>query len=174
MEILARKQMSIGQNKNRIKMDNKGLTLLEVLISMAILGIITVSFISVFTSTNLNINFSGKKVDATVETKSILDEIRSKTTNSEIKNIDDLKGIIEAVLNDNGDYKIFNEDNDDFYKYNNKKIHCLVQEQGINIGPIGNSDNNMYKIKIILFYDNGEKNVELSTYIPIKEDENEK
>lgn len=171
---MARKQMSIGQNKNRIKMDNKGLTLLEVLISMAILGIITVSFISVFTSTNLNINFSGKKVDATVETKSILDEIRSKTTNSEIKNIDDLKGIIEAVLNDNGDYKIFNEDNDDFYKYNNKKIHCLVQEQGINIGPIGNSDNNMYKIKIILFYDNGEKNVELSTYIPIKEDENEK
>lgn len=31
----------------------------------------------------------------------------------------------------------------------------------------------MHKIKILLFYENEKKNIELSTYIPIKEDENE-
>ncbi|WP_442870569.1 type IV pilus modification PilV family protein [Clostridium sp. Cult2] len=44
-----------------VTINSKGLTLLEVLITLAILGIIVVSFFSLFTRTNLNINYSGKR-----------------------------------------------------------------------------------------------------------------
>lgn len=179
MKALTQKILMLnGLNKNMLKLNNKGLTLLEVLITLAILGIIAVSFISIFSITNINISFSGKKANATVEAKSILDEIHSKA----IIDIGNIKNIIVNVLNDKGytrdDYEIFNIDDIDndhnFYKYNNKKIHCLINKESIEIWSIKNFKNaiksNLYKIKILLYYDNGKKNVELSTYIPIKED----
>lgn len=178
MEILTQK-ISIFNGQNKIKMNNKGLTLLEVLITLAILGIITVLFISIFTTTNLNINFSGKKVNAIVESKSILDEIRSKIANSHIENSQEFNDIIREVLNLHykGNNKIFDLDDNDLYKYSNKKIHCGIDEETIVGKSIENLENDiessMCKVKIILFYDKGKKNIELSTYIPLEEDKNE-
>ena len=159
-----------------IKINDKGLTLLEVLITLAILAVITASFFSLFTTTNLNINISGKKVESVREVKSILDEINSKVTDAKIKNDQDFKGVVEEILNKRGyhnNYKIFDNDND-FFKYQNKKIHCLIERQNIYIESTDNSSisSNVEKIKIILFYDKGKKNVQISTYIPIKEDGN--
>ncbi|WP_025641209.1 type IV pilus modification PilV family protein [Schnuerera ultunensis] len=159
-----------------VKINDKGLTLLEVLITLAILAVITVSFFSLFTTTNLNINFSSRKVESVREGKSILDEINSEVTDAQIENDQDFKGIVEEILNKKGyhnNYKIFDNDND-FFKYENKKIHCLIERQNIYIESTDNSSirSNVQKIKIILFYDKGKKNVQLSTYVPIKEDRN--
>ncbi|CCQ95977.1 hypothetical protein CULT_340022 [[Clostridium] ultunense Esp] len=159
-----------------VKINDKGLTLLEVFITLAILAVITVSFFSLFTTTNLNINFSSRKVESVREGKSILDEINSEVTDAQIENDQDFKGIVEEILNKKGyhnNYKIFDNDND-FFKYENKKIHCLIERQNIYIESTDNSSirSNVQKIKIILFYDKGKKNVQLSTYVPIKEDRN--
>lgn len=179
MEVLTPKITKFnGQNK--MKISNKGLTLLEILITLAILGVVAISFISLFTTTNLNINFSGEKVDATVEAKSILDEIRSRTTNYPKGEEQKLREIIIEILDSHykGNYEIFNKDDNNFYKYSNKKIHCCIKEETITEKSVenieSNIESNMYKIKVILFYNNGKKNIELSTYIPIKEDGNGK
>lgn len=162
-----------------VTINSKGLTLLEVLITLAILGIIVVSFFSLFTRTNLNINYSGKKIKAVIEAKSILDEIHSEVVNTQKENDQDYDTIVQQVLNSKDykdNYEIFTNDNN-FHKYNNKIIHCLIEEQDIDIKPTENSNNTdlkMQKIKVILFYDNGKGKVELSTYTPIEEDENEK
>lgn len=144
-----------------VKINDKGLTLLEVLITLAILAVITVSFFSLFTTTNLNINFSSRKVESVREGKSILDEINSEVTDAQIENDQDFKGIVEEILNKKGyhnNYKIFDNDND-FFKYENKKIHCLIERQNIYIESTDNSSirSNVQKIKIILFYDKGRK-----------------
>lgn len=114
-----------------VKINDKGLTLLEVLITLAILAVITVSFFSLFTTTNLNINFSSRKVESVREGKSILDEINSEVTDAQIENDQDFKGIVEEILNKKGyhnNYKIFDNDND-FFKYENKKSIVLLRDK---------------------------------------------
>lgn len=161
-----------------VKINNKGFTLLEALISLAILGIIIVSFLSLFSSTNININFSGKKVKVVREVKSILDEIHLKSTKVLIEDDEKLKAIVKEVLEDRGyrdDYIIFDNDKN-FEKHLNKKIHCLIEEQIVDIKGIENSNNifsNILKIKINFFYENGNRKVQLSNYVFIEEDENE-
>lgn len=168
----------VKMNKKVMNINNKGLTLLEVLITLAILGIVVVSFITIFTNTNTTINYSGQKVNAISEVKSILDEIRSKISN------DFNQGYIEIMVSEilernfGSNYLIFQEDEKEFYRYDNKKIHCLIKNQNIEVKPAEghgiNIRTDLFKIKIINFYDNGNKNVELSAYIPNKEDEDGK
>lgn len=149
-----------------IIIDNRGFTLLEVLITLAILSIIVLSFLSVFTSTNLTINYSGKKTNAITEVKGILDEINSKIDNDRAAEVNN---IVKEVLHEKyrEEYLIFSE-TPGFYKYDNKKIHCLIVEEEISIESSNIVSDNITEIKIILFYDHGKKKIELSTYIPNK------
>lgn len=127
-----------------VSINSKGLTLLEVLITLAILGVIIASFFTLFTSTNLNIGFSSKKVEAVREGKSILDEIHSTVTNPNNSNNQDFNNTVEDLLKargHEGNYKMFHTD-DDFYNYQDKKIHCLIEEQGIII-EANNGTNNI-------------------------------
>ena len=169
--------ISNGLDRNN-NIDNKGLTLLEVLITLAILGVVAISFITLFTNTNLTINYSGKKITAIMEGKKILDQISLKAKTFEVIDENLMKGIISKIL-EKDDYKIFQKDNEELYKYdkkNNYKMHFLIQNQSMELEMDIGSDiirSNATKIKVVVFYDNGKKKVDLSNYIPTKEDINE-
>ncbi|NMB28084.1 MAG: prepilin-type N-terminal cleavage/methylation domain-containing protein [Tissierellia bacterium] len=169
--------ISNGLDK-KIHINDKGLTLLEVLITLAILSIVVIAFITLFTDTNLTINYSGKKTTAIAKGKSTLDEISLKAKTSKTIDGNTVKKTISKIL-EKDSYKIFEEDKEELYKYdkeNNYKVHFLIQNQSIELEADSSSDtitSNAIKIKMVVFYDNGKKKVELSTYIPTKEDINE-
>lgn len=182
MEFLTLKTIISNGSDKKININDKGLTLLEVLITLAILSIVVVSFISIFTNTNLTINHSGKKTTAIMEGKSVLDKISLETKTFETINENTIENIISQILDQNN-YKIFKEDNQEFNKYdkeNNYKMHFLIQDQSIELKELEseNSPNtiisNAIKTKVVVFYDYGKKKVELSNYIPTKEEINEK
>lgn len=60
--------------KNALR-NQKGLTLIEILIGMAILGIISISFIPVLTSTFIQIYRSGSRTEAQYSNQRILEKI---------------------------------------------------------------------------------------------------
>ena len=94
MEFLTLKTIISNGSDKKININDKGLTLLEVLITLAILSIVVVSFISIFTNTNLTINHSGKKTTAIMEGKSVLDKISLETKTFETINENTIENII--------------------------------------------------------------------------------
>ncbi|QZY56983.1 type IV pilus modification PilV family protein [Crassaminicella profunda] len=72
----------------KILSDKKGFTLIEIIISLAILGIIVVSFTTTFTSSFSGIFSSGKKSQALHQAQIQMDrKINSVTTGSDTLNI---------------------------------------------------------------------------------------
>lgn len=168
--------VSYGQS-NPFK-NKKGMTLLEVLIALAILGIITISFITFFTNTNLGITYSGKRINAIRETKGILDEINlilgKNITYSLIKQ--EVEDLLENEHKE--EYEIFTEEDANIYEYDGYKFHCLILNQDLYLGQaltsINGVEDNIVEIKMINFYDNREKYIELSIYVLVSEDKYEK
>ncbi len=156
--------ISIGQKDRGISMNNKGLTLLEVLITLAILGIVSISFIGLFTQTNIGITYSGNRLNAIMEASSILNKIGSKIDSSDqIYDIENVKEIVDEILEK------------DYPQYEDKNIKYFIEEQPLDLRQ---SNGNLItvsiaKIKVLIFYDDNNKKVELSTYVPIEEDKNE-
>lgn len=153
---------------------NKGMSLLEVILALAIFSIIVVSFLNLFTNVNIGIIYSGEKLDATLEAKTLLDKINIALKDSGYKTKDDIKYIIENMLNNDDSYKnefkIFTTE-EEFYNYQ-KKIHFLISKKDINVdGDIGIQHG--HELRILNFYDSGKKMIELSIYIPQGEDYNE-
>ena len=179
MGLLTQKVLMFNGLDKKLNINYKGLTLVEVLMTLAILSVIVVSFITLFTNTNLTINYSERKTTAIMEGKSVLNKISLETKIFETINVNTIKEIISRIL-DKDSYKIFEEDEEEFYKYdkeNNYKMHFLIQNQSIELEANSSSDtliSNVIRIKIVVFYNNGKNKIELSTYIPTKEDVNEK
>lgn len=119
-----------------------------------------VSFITFFKDTNIIISSSGKKINAIMESKSFLDTISSRIKTDKTS---DINKIVNHVLKDNyiDDFIIFTTE-DDIYTYNKKRIHLLIKDEVI---IIKSKSYNATKIKIILFYKNGKRQVGLSNYI---------
>ena len=63
----------------------------------------------------------------------------------------------------------------DYPQYEDKNIKYFIEEQPLDLRQ---SNGNLItvsiaKIKVLIFYDDNNKKVELSTYVPIEEDKNE-
>lgn len=77
--------------------DKKGLTLVEVLISLLILGIIVFSFISLFGTGFVNIFSMGAKDRAMAQASDIMETLYKEQGNDGFENI----GQIETIINEN-------------------------------------------------------------------------
>jgi len=147
--------VSYGQN-------NKGMTLLEVMMTLAIFGIIAVTFMSYFTNMSIGITNSGKRMDATLEAKSILDQISIKIKENNDEEI--LEEILQVLSKYDGSNESFIKKND-YYEYEGSKINCFIKKDKMKIDEL-NSSVIVYEVKILNFYDNGRRKVELTTYVP--------
>lgn len=66
--------------KNRLKFKRGGFTLIEIIISIAILAIIAVFFLSIFTNSFATIFTMGNKTGAAIENQNLLEAYYSGTT----------------------------------------------------------------------------------------------
>lgn len=99
-------------------MDNKGFTLIEVIISVAILGIITLMTLSLFSTTFLNIVRFGDVTEVVVENQETIEHLLSDETyvtpvpgqtvnapaNSEMMFTPTIGGIGASVITTTGNY----------------------------------------------------------------------
>ena len=81
----------MGYIMKRIIKNNKGVTLLEIIISLAILGIIFTVLINAFSFGTINIIHSGQKSEELMNLQSIVDEVNSSNFNDKSELVDYLK-----------------------------------------------------------------------------------
>jgi prepilin-type N-terminal cleavage/methylation domain-containing protein len=80
------------------KLNENGMTLIEVIIAMAILGIMVVSFLAVFTNSFSIIFNHGRKSSSLMAANSIMDKIYESSIGSGCTDIDDVKTMIVGVM----------------------------------------------------------------------------
>lgn len=130
-----------SQNKN------KGLTLIEILISLAILGIILVSFLTLFTSAFSNIFSMGRKTDAANEAQAFIETVYQK-------------GLIEIVdiANTFGSTNVLNLSDMNSSQY----VTGGSDKQTFHNISLGTHA----KVTIMIIYEKGKKQVKLSAIVP--------
>jgi prepilin-type N-terminal cleavage/methylation domain-containing protein len=127
----------------------KGFTLVELIMAMAILGIIAISFLHLFTSSTISLHNAGNLSKATAEAQSFLD----KTYTDGIvymETLDAADNTISKVLTASALKGAF---------VVGEKARYLVESVTIS-GKV------IPKITVLLFYDSGKRSVVLSTLIP--------
>lgn len=73
-------------------MNNRGFTLVEVIISMALVGILAISFIPIVTTQYVNIYKSGDKSEATYKA---LEDVENQISDPNIKVVDEVEDNVE-------------------------------------------------------------------------------
>ena len=105
---------------NKIIKSNKGVTLLEIIISLAILGIIITALVNAFSFGAINIFYSGQKSEELMNLQSIISQINSEDFSN--------KGDIESFLTAKG-YKQTSSESDLKNKTNDKMINFYVSNE---------------------------------------------
>jgi len=132
--------------------NQKGLTLIEVIIAVTILTIIAVAFIPLFSTSFSNIFAYGDK-DLTMAYAS--DQMEMLYSRQPFSNVDELKNKLS------GGQSV--DTRDDLYSYN-PDYDFNYYIEGVNISD-GDTDINGYKVTIVSFYREGDRKVELSSFI---------
>jgi prepilin-type N-terminal cleavage/methylation domain-containing protein len=127
---------------------NKGLTLIEIIVAIAILGIILVPLIGMFTNGFTNIFTMGNKTRAVTEAQAVLDFIYSEKTYDPI--------VLTSVFNI--DSKV-DEDIENSNYNPAKPIYYSVIEVNI-------KDELFNKVTVLVFYQKGKRYITLSALIP--------
>ncbi|MCR3921438.1 MAG: prepilin-type N-terminal cleavage/methylation domain-containing protein [Firmicutes bacterium] len=123
--------------KINLKINNKGFTLVEVLVAMVILAIITVSFINAFSSGYIQIVSMGNKTSAMKHAQEIIDTIYNNGAAA------------SASVVDYSDLHLFSGNS---------------AQYGFSTVNVAGRLNN--KVTVVVFYNGGQKHVTLSTIIP--------
>lgn len=145
---------------NRRLKSNSGLTLLEIVVSLAILSIILVAFLSLFSNSFITIITMGNKSRATVEAQEIVDRIYAEanfTNKTELIQI--ATDIIDEIEPQYEDYttKIANFDEPNT---NGKRVRFYVSDpQALLI------QSNVYSVTVRVYYFNFQRHVTISTPI---------
>lgn len=132
--------------------DKKGLTLVELLISMAILGIILVAFLSYFGFSFGNIVGAGGRTQAAHQAQSVVEAMYSKSFSG--------SSDIVTFLNAEGHNKVDNIANITVQSGSNPINYNISSQQTINGTP-------GYVVTVVAFYDRGKGNISLTAFIPI-------
>ena len=123
---------------------NKGLTLVEMILALAILGIISVSFLYLFTSSTISLHDAGNRSKATAEVQSLMDKIYTDGI-VYIDGLDTSDPTISKVLSTSALKNTYTA---------GEKVRYFVDSVTIS-GKV------VPKITILMFYDSGKRSVVL-------------
>ena len=108
----------------------KGLTLLELILSIAILGIVLVVFLSLFTSGVTTIFFMGQKSQSNIEAQAIIDRIYEKAVATELAPLaTEINGILEEMVG-SGNFENYTSNISNFNEpYNGKRVRYYLEKK---------------------------------------------
>ena len=127
---------------------NEGFTLIEIIVSIAILGIITVSVMGLFSNSFVHVFSSGKRDEAITRAANKMESLYE--TNPSTKEDLSLKNAVQVTdCSQNGD--LYNKTDNNIIRY------CIkTKEDG-------------FKVTIVAFYMNGKRHVTLTSFIRKRE-----
>ena len=142
---------SIERIKNR-----EGLTLMEVIISLAILGIITVSIITIFSNSFSNVFSMGNRSKALAEASRKMEILY--TIPVEERNIDTLKdALVDATtVYVEGEAALYQSTSDNIVRFMITP-QTLLQDH--------DEENTGFAVTIVVFYQDGGRRVTLDTFL---------
>lgn len=134
----------------KAKRDSKGLTLIEVLVSIALLSLTSIILLTIFSGAFSSIFSMGRKTKAVADAQSIIDQVYESgdTTTAYIQS---LEGSPENIPFD-----------DPYDPNTNGAIR-------FNLNTIVIDGQNFNKLDVLVFYQNGERNIQLSALIPLEQ-----
>lgn len=149
----------------QISYKNKGMTLIEILVAIAILGIIAASFLTLFSNGYINIFKSGYRTDTTMKLQSIVDHLDSTSINTP----DDIDTNITNYLSSkysytrDVNYKKVTDINSLKTKEPNIKLKYFISP----LGPVSSITSSIqgYQVTIIWFINNSQSYVQITTFL---------
>lgn len=127
--------------------NNNAFTLVEVILTIAIVAIITISILGLFGDSFISIIFSSRKDEAIAEASNIMDKIYSIAPNHESK-IDDALDITKVNCD-----QLYNDTNTNISRY------CLDRV----LDADGSLDG--FKVTVVVYYLNGKRKVSLTSFV---------
>ena len=133
----------------KILYDKKGMTLIEIIVALAILAMVSVTFLTMFGNSYSTIFKSGHRTNANMELQSIADNLNAH------KSVDDVD--ITDYMNGKGYKKVTNAGN----------IATKVSgDVNYYIRPVETISNTAgYQVTILKFFNNGNDFVKVTTFI---------
>lgn len=116
----------------KTKLNSSGFTLIEVILSIAILGIILIGFISMFSGGAIIVFNAGHKSTQNVKAQSIIDRVYEET---KAKDLSQLKTEIDKILDEtlgSGNYVDYTSNISNFdepYSTNNKYARYYIENE---------------------------------------------
>ena len=137
--------------------NDKGLTLIEIILSIAILGIILTAFLSTSTFGVSNLFFSGQKSESVMDLQSAMDDLNAHgfmTTSTE-----SAQDYIINFLETKG-YHYVSDPAQIFIQSSDMHTNFYVSASEVKAGTRGNS------VTILKFTQNEKRTAQLSTFLP--------
>lgn len=141
----------------------KGMTLVELIVALAIMSIIAISLLAIFSSSYSNIFSYGRKSKAATETQSIIDKIYERSVQGNFTTTLEVQDMVSSVLSldgyTSGQYKL------------SSSLGGLSTIEGIEhvryfvSDVILQSDINGFQVSVLVFYSNNKSSVTLTTFV---------
>lgn len=138
----------------KILYDKKGMTLIEIIVALAILGIISIAFITMFGNSYSTIFKSGHRTNANMKLQSVADDLN-------VHKFDDDANIITNIttyMSGKGYYKVTNVGNIATKVSGDVNYYIQIPAQTI-------SNTAGYQVTILKFFNNGNDFVKVTTFI---------
>lgn len=148
-----------GVNDMKYIRNQRGLTLIEIIVSMAILAIILVVILGVFSFGFSNIAFSGQKSEELMNVQSVVDGLNARdfmTTSTQTEH----DAIVNYLSGLTGKTYHSVSDSTQVSVYAGYDVNFYVSPQETVADVYGNS------VTVAAFTQNGERHAQLSTFLP--------
>jgi|GEM_PF-6926062 len=148
-----------GVNDMKYIRNQRGLTLIEIIVSMAILAIILVVILGVFSFGFSNIAFSGQKSEELMNVQSVVDSLNARdfmTTSTQTEH----DAIVNYLSGLTGKTYHSVSDSTQVSVYAGYDVNFYVSPQETVADVYGNS------VTVAAFTKNGERHAQLSTFLP--------
>lgn len=150
-------------NKNR---HNDGLTLIEIIIAIAILAILVVSILGIFSGSFATIISMGNRTTALYEAQSIFNSFESKISNP--ATVDAINVELNSYVTVNSsDAELALTEDEFIAEFNDKRIRFYANTDvaTLSIGGIQKAIDG-FTLNIKVFYRNGTRNTVFTAFIP--------